>query len=399
MTLSQQQFRDQLLDYLYGELSDAQREVFEASLSSSETYRRELANAQATLELARAALAEDEREPPAAVRVAVLEAAAQAASQKPETPRARSFWSAVRDWLQSPPRLAALGALAVVALALLSRQRATLPDAVAPVHAPDAHEHGAPEAPTRADGQDTPERLRDEPSGVSSESEALEIESSSSDSAAEREQPPQPELAPGGGASLQQAPSPGTRARPARPSRTSRPGATRAVEAPQRRAKQPASSGAARQFAVPPQDALGAAQDHAPGSSPAQLGADDDAITDAPARKRSQEAPSRAAPTEQQPRPRTRDSLAPAAAPSSTAAAAPPALEADESSRGVQAEGSPALADEAEVRRAQAHLAAGRLREAIAAFDRLLQRFPRDPRADTWIEQRDSARRALQRQQ
>jgi anti-sigma factor RsiW len=121
MSAPTEQQRDQLLDYLYDALPDADRASLEAALASSEPLRRELAALRETLSMTRKALAETEREPPSGVREAVLRAAQAATEPAPitETPR---LWATLIGWLQSHARLTTLSVLAVIGLAVLSRR-------------------------------------------------------------------------------------------------------------------------------------------------------------------------------------------------------------------------------------------------------------------------------------
>src|SRR4051812_35216023 len=78
MTLSFEQFRERMVDYLYQELTGDELRAFEAYLSESAEARRELSALQSTLHIARQGLAQAAaEEPPTRVRAAVL-AAAQA---------------------------------------------------------------------------------------------------------------------------------------------------------------------------------------------------------------------------------------------------------------------------------------------------------------------------------
>jgi hypothetical protein len=134
MTLSREQFKDQMVDYLYGELAAEERAAFEASVAQSEELRRELASMQGTLRSARAGLQSLAEEAPARVRQNVLAFAEQ---HKP----ARSV-NRVRvtdaptgsGWLArfSQPRwVGALSVAAIAGLALLTNslsQHDTLSD-------------------------------------------------------------------------------------------------------------------------------------------------------------------------------------------------------------------------------------------------------------------------------
>ena len=90
MTLSLEQFRERLVDYLYGQLEGEELRAFEAYLSESQTCREELAAMRRTLDRARQELREDAQEPPARVRRAVLAAAREHARPQAEAMVARA---------------------------------------------------------------------------------------------------------------------------------------------------------------------------------------------------------------------------------------------------------------------------------------------------------------------
>src|SRR5262245_36608501 len=80
MTFSLEQFRERLVDYLYGDLTGDELAAFEACLAESDACRRELENMRDTLRHARASLADLEEAPPPHVRRAVFDFAAERAA-------------------------------------------------------------------------------------------------------------------------------------------------------------------------------------------------------------------------------------------------------------------------------------------------------------------------------
>ncbi|MDB4973785.1 MAG: hypothetical protein JWN48_2126 [Myxococcaceae bacterium] len=138
MKLSMQQFQDQLIDYLYGQLEGEALREFERCLAESEACRSELATLQDTLTRTRSELRRDPEAPPPRVRAAVLAAAAEqlrvmpaapapaplrAAAAPPaqttkQTAQESSFWSLVRTpWL-----VPTLGVAAAVALLVFHKE-------------------------------------------------------------------------------------------------------------------------------------------------------------------------------------------------------------------------------------------------------------------------------------
>lgn len=122
-TLTHEQFRERLLDYLYDELTRDERTAFEASLAESEVYRRELEAMRETVQLARSGLAALEEAPPARASQAALEfaaqhRAAQVAEERAQAEPKPSFWS----WLRSPTFAAVAGFATVAALAVVSQR-------------------------------------------------------------------------------------------------------------------------------------------------------------------------------------------------------------------------------------------------------------------------------------
>lgn len=133
MTLTRQQFREQLIDYVYDQLAAPDRAAFEACLAESDEYRRELGELRSTLQLAREGLAALEEDPPARVKRAVLAAART-------RPVVKARFSAL--WL------APLSVAAVVGLAVLVKTRTPerAAPSTAPVSAPAVRE-ASPEPP------------------------------------------------------------------------------------------------------------------------------------------------------------------------------------------------------------------------------------------------------------
>ncbi|HEY6881570.1 MAG TPA: hypothetical protein VI299_26270, partial [Polyangiales bacterium] len=115
MSQREDQFREQLVDYLYGELDGAQRVAFEAELAASPEHRAELAAMRATLRTARSGLAALNEEPPAHLRAAIL--AGERAVHAPKV-------VALKPWYRRASALVpALAAAAAVAFAVLAPRR------------------------------------------------------------------------------------------------------------------------------------------------------------------------------------------------------------------------------------------------------------------------------------
>jgi hypothetical protein len=112
VSLSDEQFREQLVDYLYGELSDARRAAFEAALAESADRRAELEAYRATLRHARSGLAALSEDPPARLRSAVLDA------ERASKVVSRKAW-----YRRSAALVPALAAAAALAFAVLSPRR------------------------------------------------------------------------------------------------------------------------------------------------------------------------------------------------------------------------------------------------------------------------------------
>ncbi|MET0343156.1 MAG: tetratricopeptide repeat protein [Polyangiales bacterium] len=152
--LSDDAFREQLLDYLYDTLPADARAVFERALAESPARRAEVDAMRATLARARTGLAALAEEPPARVRDAVI-AEARRASERGKARPLRSLHAARRtaSWL-----VPALGVAAAVALVVQRRGD----DAGAPMRTPEAHEAPA-EAPAPAPPGGTVEPVHEAP--------------------------------------------------------------------------------------------------------------------------------------------------------------------------------------------------------------------------------------------
>jgi hypothetical protein len=171
MSSAQDEFRQQLLGYVYGELKGDELAAFEAQLASSEEYQRELASMRETLQLAREGLsALAEAAPPRLHgKLIALADAREAAPRKP------SFWA----WLRNPSLIAVAGLATIALLAVVSRQNpfdakhdrvpiGEEPKPAAPVLERNAEESQgpganelAPPAPTRETPQPATHRKRE----------------------------------------------------------------------------------------------------------------------------------------------------------------------------------------------------------------------------------------------
>lgn len=115
MSSSEERIREQLVDYLYGELDGAQLDEFEAELAASPALRAELEALRATLRTARSGLAALHEEPPAHVRAVIL-----AAEQATRAPRR----AVSKPWYRRTSTLVpTLAAAAAVAFAVLAPRR------------------------------------------------------------------------------------------------------------------------------------------------------------------------------------------------------------------------------------------------------------------------------------
>ncbi len=177
MSLSEERFREQLVDYLYGELDDARRAAFEAELSASPERRAELAALRATLQSARTGLSVLNEDPPVRLRGAILDAA-----QEQRKVQARAPW--YRRGTTLAPLLAAAAALTFAVLSP-NRDQQPGPDyssEAAPASAPAQPAEQAPApiagdrlaAPPEAEGKgklEAPRRAKKRDTGRRSEVE------------------------------------------------------------------------------------------------------------------------------------------------------------------------------------------------------------------------------------
>ncbi|MET0283644.1 MAG: hypothetical protein ABW352_04220 [Polyangiales bacterium] len=144
--MSEEQFREQLVDYLYDELDQAQRAAFEAELASSTERRAELEAMRATLRSARTGLSALDEEPPARLRGAILDA-----ERASHVVRPRAWY---RRGITVAPLLAAAAALTFAVLAPRPEHQP----------GPDYASEPAPGAPLApAVPEPMPEASRDEP--------------------------------------------------------------------------------------------------------------------------------------------------------------------------------------------------------------------------------------------
>jgi hypothetical protein len=122
MTLSVEQFHEQLIDYLYDQLKGDELRAFEAHLRDSADARQELASLQNTLRVAREGIAQSADEAPTArVRDAVLAAARQHAREPMPAKRARDESAGVWRWLRAAWLLPTLGVVAAAAFVVFSK--------------------------------------------------------------------------------------------------------------------------------------------------------------------------------------------------------------------------------------------------------------------------------------
>ena len=408
MTLSMEQFRERLVDYLYGELEGEDLREFEACLFASAECRRELAALQGTLRTARAELARDQSEvPPARVRTAVLAAAAEAervrepsraaapvtvsAPVSVRKEHAGTWWS----WLRTPWLVPTLGVAAAVAIIVLSKEIEPLRlrkheaehEAVAH-EAPSARAGAAASTPTSAPknglSEASPHDETVSPTGEGEQKSVAAAERSSS-SAAPRAR------APAKGFAVPPAEWAGAGAQPpASPQQTGsgQPAAKKSAQSPQRVSRAvSAEREEAREFEAPA--ALREDRDDAFGRGAGP--ADDVAAVGALGRAASAGAP-RAPAAMAASRARDGNESADKARRGAPAAPPPPLAEpartasesADQAPHGAAAAPVPALGADALLRRAQEHAAAQRFREAASDYRALLQRYPNDARVPAW---------------
>jgi hypothetical protein len=366
VTLSFEQFRERMIDYLYEELTGDDLRAFEAYLRESAEARRELSALQSTLRIAREGLVQGvAEEPPARVRGAVL-AAAQAqvleAQRAARTTRAvatradeSSYWNRLRaSWLLPTLGVAVAAALVVFGKNIESPKPSSEREVPSAASAPA-------ESTTSADAPAAPP-----PTAAESEASAR------ASGQLEAKQP----------AVRQRAP------------------ATRAARAPAKGfAVPPPAWAAKRKSELPTQPEPRSAEAPARPSA-----ARDDALDRLEERaanrdKRAEKASASAQGAELD-EPVANDALgaSPAAAPASPAARAPAPAPAQgfaddllsgslEGAKRAPADDASAHTVTALLRRANEHVAAKRWPQAEADFRELLRRYPADARAPSWKKQ------------
>jgi hypothetical protein len=364
MRLSREEFREHLIDYLYGQLEATQRESFEACLAESADCRQELAELEQTLDHARSGLALLDEAPPARARQAVLAlAAAPVTSAVVERPSSTSALARLIAWLANPVPLGALSVAAVAALGLLVHQ--SQHDEVHNAQ-PDRFQPTAPTAPMQ------------EP-GATGETGDVHEQSNATGTASE--------LPASSGGAQPSAATPG----PARdaadeplPSKPS-PSPARRETTPPRPSTRPARAPAKATEAVESRRAAGAAQPATERREAERLEEDESASPVTPSTSRASRArePSAAS---------SSDAREPA--PPAPAAPSPPSTSSASKGLGANSRAAPVTLETLQ-REANAHLAAHRLREAAESYEALLRRFPDDARAPQWRKQLALIQRAL----
>lgn len=357
MTLTMEQFRERLVDYLYGELEGEEREAFEACLAASETCQQELESMRHTLSHARSGLAELQEPPPPGLHHRLL-ALADREGRRSHA-RLRLPWIVL--WLRNPAFISAAGLATVALLAVVGRQAfRARPEDLANPPAQTTH-------PT-ADSAATPTREVAKPGASDGERTAPEATEPT-----DRQPHQRRGLGEASPAQLDQA----TEGAPAPPS------AKKAQPAPPRRtyAEPPPSwrpQRAAERTRRRERRATPAARGEkkTKGAAPAPVGARPSDLAD----------DTRATPMdlqqESEPEPEAK------AAPALRSAAT------DGSGSGAGAAGSGHYAPAELIRRAEKHLAEGRPQDAARAYLSLLQRFPQDPRRADWRARLTAAKRA-----
>jgi hypothetical protein len=387
--LSLEQFRERLVDYLYGTLEGDERKAFEECLAESEVCRRELSTLQSTLRTVRLELAKPQDEPPPSVRASVLAAAAvearvleaaarerksQRPSARPSSRPARPVPDSARgglwSWLRAPWLLPTLGVAAAVAVVVLhkevespvqreaeSREPAG-PSAASPAESVAPAKPAAPEAVAPAPAQGMAEGRAPEPSAAPGKGYAAPP-------------PAWDESRRGSAAASKKAAATPTRARDQEPGAEEKEASGRLEPMADELAAAPATSeprgggaaglGAARSGERPRVES--AARHRAPAASSAS----------APSADRATQSADEAA--------QSADKAAPSA----------------ESTPGSNMH-APAADDSAEstllAKLASAHMKARRWRLAGDTYRELLARFPRDPRVAGWQKQLTLAERA-----
>jgi hypothetical protein len=348
VSLSDEQFREQLVDYLYEELEGAQLEAFEAALALP-ARRAELEALRETLRAARSGLAALAEEPPTGARASIL--AAEQASREP----ARVVRGPWFRKLHAGVVLPALAAAAALAFAVLAPRRDHVPGQNYEVEArPRARErrNEAPAEPFPGSPSALPEAPREQ----------------ARPGEPPKDQPP----------SADEAEQSASGSAPAQ--------SERKREAPAR-ARRPAGEGVAGRsgggYAQPPPAAwddlsdrggVGALREVAPRAEQAR--ASRAADTESAASTPPAAAPAKKGDPASIVRTRDRGRASTSAAPAAEQAAPQSPQAAPE----LDARNNP----DALVERARAHAEARRWADAAIAYRELLQRFPRDPRAAAW---------------
>ena len=401
MSLTIEQFRERVVDYLYGELDGEALREFEACLVESAACRSELAALQSTLRTARAGLTPVDREvPPARVRTAVLAAAAEA--QRARSPAAlpvralnehlAAWWS----WLRTPWLVPTIGVAAAVAVVVLGREIEPLRR-----HQHEAeHETVAHEAPTPTGSAatsaptDVPENSRggapsrDEPTSLAQEGEAKSAISprKPAASAAARGRVPSKGFAqPPAGWADERAAQPESPRQAA-----SQPAAKKSAAPEVSRASRAVEFGSAEEQESAPPAARDQDRDDVPGRGASS--ADKVAAGGALGGGASAGAPrTAAAPVVAQRAPEKRESADGMKRGAASAPAPPPAApariaseSADQAPHGSAGAPEPSRGVDALVLRAQEHVAARRFREAASDYRALIRSYPQDARVAAW---------------
>ena len=366
MRLSREEFREQLVDYVYGELASAQRESFEACLADSADFRRELAELRTTLESARGGLALLEEAPPAHMRQALVALASAPTSpplrlpqKQPAPEHSPGALASVLAWLSKPASLGALSVAAVAALGLLVREsrhendQPGRPEPTAPMLQP--RPTGAIEPPTDAPGT-APAKPATTDDTWHNAAPREQADEQDHDLHHEPTRDADDERNP-----RESYPSPAKRTPPPQ-----RPSASKGAAAPAAESRSRRGAASAVRSEAPPSDRLEQETSDSPSPAPSA----------APARKPSplNESDARdSAGITSQPQPAPQAIGTGARAPTPQQPATPEALE----------------------REATAHLAAHRLRDAAHVYETLLRRFPKDARVPQWQNQLKQTQRAL----
>jgi hypothetical protein len=367
VTLSFEQFRERMIDYLYEELSGDELRAFEDYLRESAEARRELSALQSTLRIAREGLAQGVAEaPPARVREAVLAAAhtqvleAQRAARSIRAVATRADESSYGRRLRASWLLPTLGVAAAAALVVFGK------NIESPKPTSEREVPGAVSAPAeRTTSAEEPAA----PPPTAAESEA----SARASGQLEAKQPAERQRAPTTHAA--RAPAKGFAAPP--PAWVAKRKSELPTQPEPRSAEAPAQPSAARGDALDRLEERAANRDKraekasasAPGAELDELAADD-ALGASPAA-----APASAA------------ARAPAPAPTQRFADDDLLSGSLEGAKRAPAEDASAHTVTALLRRANEHVAAKRWPQAEADFRELLLRYPADVRAPSWKKQ------------